>query len=122
MSDTVCVFIESYWFEIRILRWNPAIEEQAFDRVHRIGQTKPVTIHRIMIKNSIELKILKLQEKKRQTAYDALDHKNNNNNNNGNRNNGKKESANLNVNDLMSLFGYNVIKTVKKNQRRKHFR
>ncbi|XP_060189935.1 DNA repair protein RAD16-like [Lycium barbarum] len=44
--------------------WNPAVERQAQDRIHRIGQYKPVRIVRFVIENTIEEKILKLQEKK----------------------------------------------------------
>ncbi|MCD7464365.1 hypothetical protein HAX54_052579 [Datura stramonium] len=44
--------------------WNPAAEHQAQDRIHRIGQYKPVRIVRFVIENTIEEKILKLQEKK----------------------------------------------------------
>lgn len=44
--------------------WNPAIEEQAINRVHRIGQDKPVTVIRFTIKNTIEDRIIKLQETK----------------------------------------------------------
>ncbi|CAK8543053.1 unnamed protein product [Lathyrus sativus] len=45
--------------------WNPAVEEQAMDRVHRIGQKEEVKIVRLIAKNSIEEKILMLQEKKK---------------------------------------------------------
>jgi hypothetical protein len=45
--------------------WNPAVETQAADRAHRIGQTRPVSIQKIIVRNSIEEKILSLQEKKR---------------------------------------------------------
>src|SRR5690349_7111857 len=45
------------------LWWNPATEFQAIDRVHRIGQTKPVHVHRFTIKNTIEDRIKQLQEK-----------------------------------------------------------
>ncbi len=45
--------------------WNPAVEMQASDRAHRIGQEKPVFIYKLMIKDSVEEKILQLQERKR---------------------------------------------------------
>lgn len=44
--------------------WNPAVERQAQDRIHRIGQYKPIRIMRFVIENTIEERILKLQEKK----------------------------------------------------------
>ncbi|KAJ4977231.1 hypothetical protein NE237_002337 [Protea cynaroides] len=44
--------------------WNPAVERQAQDRIHRIGQYKPIRITRFIIENTIEERILKLQEKK----------------------------------------------------------
>ncbi|KAL0478406.1 hypothetical protein AKO1_008632 [Acrasis kona] len=53
--------------------WNPAIEDQAIDRVHRIGQDKPVTVVRFVIKNSVEERILMLQKSKSQVAKNALD-------------------------------------------------
>ena len=51
--------------------WNPAIEDQASDRAHRIGQTRPVTVYRLIIENSIEEKIIDLHRRKRDLA-DAL--------------------------------------------------
>ena len=45
--------------------WNPAVEMQATDRAHRIGQEKPVIVYRLIIKDSVEEKILQLQERKR---------------------------------------------------------
>ena len=52
--------------------WNPAIEEQAIDRVHRIGQTKRVVVHKLMIRNSVDEKILELQKQKKEAANGAL--------------------------------------------------
>ncbi|EEH33602.2 DNA repair protein RAD16 [Paracoccidioides lutzii Pb01] len=53
--------------------WNPYIEEQAIDRAHRIGQVRPVVVHRILVKNTVEDRILDLQEKKRTLIEGALD-------------------------------------------------
>lgn len=52
--------------------WNPAVEEQAMDRVHRIGQKEDVKIVRLIARNSIEEKILELQEKKKRLAREAF--------------------------------------------------
>ena len=45
--------------------WNPAVEDQATDRAHRIGQTRPVTVYRLVAKETIEEQILKLHADKR---------------------------------------------------------
>ena len=45
--------------------WNPAVEMQASDRAHRIGQTRPVFVYKIIARDTVEEKILQLQEKKR---------------------------------------------------------
>ncbi|KAF8001232.1 hypothetical protein HF325_003733 [Metschnikowia pulcherrima] len=45
--------------------WSPSIEDQAIDRVHRIGQDHSVKVVRFIVKNSIELKMLRIQERKR---------------------------------------------------------
>lgn len=45
--------------------WSPSIEDQAIDRIHRIGQEQKVKVVRFIVKNSIETKMLKIQEKKR---------------------------------------------------------
>ena len=52
--------------------WNPAVEDQASDRAHRIGQTRPVTVYRLVLKGTVEEKILALHKHKRQLAEDLL--------------------------------------------------
>ena len=52
--------------------WNPAVENQAIDRVHRIGQTKTVFAYRLLIRDSIEDKIRQLQVRKSALAKDVL--------------------------------------------------
>ena len=51
--------------------WNPAVERQAIDRTHRIGQTRAVTAYRLVAKDTVEEKVLALQAEKRALA-DAL--------------------------------------------------
>lgn len=58
LTEADYVFILDPW-------WNPAVEQQAIDRTHRIGQTKNVFIYKFITKNSVEEKILALQERKR---------------------------------------------------------
>jgi non-specific serine/threonine protein kinase len=52
--------------------WNPAVEMQASDRAHRIGQEKPVFIYRLIVKDSVEEKILLLQERKRELVRQLI--------------------------------------------------
>ncbi|XP_030507242.2 helicase-like transcription factor CHR28 isoform X1 [Cannabis sativa] len=54
------------------LWWNPTTEDQAVDRAHRIGQTRPVTVTRLTIKNTVEDRILALQEEKRKMVASAF--------------------------------------------------
>jgi len=58
------VFILDPW-------WNPAVEVQAIDRAHRIGQERPVFAYRLIAENTVEEKILDLQRSKRELA-DAI--------------------------------------------------
>jgi len=51
--------------------WNPAVERQATDRAYRIGQDKPVFVHKLICQNTVEEKIHTLQQKKGDLA-DAL--------------------------------------------------
>ncbi|NEX16296.1 MAG: ATP-dependent helicase [Halochromatium sp.] len=52
--------------------WNPAVEDQASDRAHRIGQERPVTVYRLVAKDTIEERILKLHASKRDLADGLL--------------------------------------------------
>ncbi|KAK5726407.1 hypothetical protein LTR17_012733 [Elasticomyces elasticus] len=55
--------------------WNPYIEEQAIDRAHRLGQLNQVTVHRMLIKETVEDRICEIQERKRDLIGTALDEK-----------------------------------------------
>lgn len=70
--------------------WNPAVEDQASDRAHRFGQTRPVTVYRLVAAGTIEEKILQLHDKKRDLADSLLD--------------GTDVSAKLSADDLMDLL------------------
>ena len=59
------VFILDPW-------WNPAVEDQAADRAHRIGQERPVMVYRLVARNTVEERILALQKKKRAISEAAL--------------------------------------------------
>ncbi|KAL2895836.1 putative SWI/SNF-related matrix-associated actin-dependent regulator of chromatin subfamily A member 3-like 1 [Bienertia sinuspersici] len=72
--------------------WNPATEEQAMDRVHRIGQKNDVKIVRIIARNTIEERVLELQEKKKELAKGAFGRK------------GSKDKGETNVGDLCRLI------------------
>ena len=53
--------------------WNPAVEDQASDRAHRIGQLRPVTVYRLVAANTIEEKIVALHGQKRDLADSLLE-------------------------------------------------
>jgi SNF2 family DNA or RNA helicase len=59
------VFLMDLW-------WNPAVEDQAADRAHRIGQERPVFVYRLVAKDTVEERILDLQQRKRGIADAAL--------------------------------------------------
>ena len=69
------------------------IEEQAIDRAHRIGQTREVKVHRMLIPGTVEDRIIELQEKKRAIISQALDEK------------ASQNIARLGVQELAYLFG-----------------
>ncbi len=73
--------------------WNPAVEDQATDRAHRMGQQKPVMVYRIVARGTIEEEILALHETKRDLVDGILD--------------GTDASAKLSTKDLMDI----IIKT-----------
>ncbi|GAA6022649.1 hypothetical protein JCM8202_005034 [Rhodotorula sphaerocarpa] len=77
------------------LAWSTAVENQAFDRVHRIGQEKEVFVNRLMIKDTVEQRILALQHKKQSLADAATG-----------EGTGEKIGR-LTVADLAGLFGLN---------------
>jgi len=70
--------------------WNPAVEDQATDRAHRIGQERPVTVYRLVAEQTIEEKILQLHVQKRDLADSLLA--------------GADVSAKLSAEDLMKLL------------------
>jgi SNF2 family DNA or RNA helicase len=52
--------------------WNPAVEDQASDRAHRIGQNRVVTVYRLVAAGTIEEKILQLKQKKKDLVASVL--------------------------------------------------
>ena len=65
LTEADHVFIMDPW-------WNPAVEDQAADRPHRIGQENPVLVYRLVSEHTVEERILLLQERKRALANAAL--------------------------------------------------
>ena len=55
------------------LWWNPAVEDQAMDRIHRIGQFRPIRIIKVVIEDSIESRVLELQKKKKALFDSTID-------------------------------------------------
>ena len=53
--------------------WNPAVEDQAADRAHRIGQRNPVTVYRLIAADTVEERVLELHREKKELARDVLD-------------------------------------------------
>ena len=75
--------------------WNPAVEQQAIDRAYRIGQLRDVFAYRILVENSIEEKIKKLQEEKKELVDSLI----------------SEESSmikKLDQNEIINLFDYSI--------------
>ncbi|MDJ0842168.1 MAG: DEAD/DEAH box helicase [Acidobacteriota bacterium] len=70
--------------------WNPAVEDQASDRAHRIGQDRPVTVYRLVTQDTIEEKIVALHNRKRGLAESLLE--------------GTGAAAKMNADELMTLI------------------
>jgi superfamily II DNA or RNA helicase len=71
--------------------WNPAVEDQATDRVHRIGQTRPVTVYRLIARRTVEERIVKMHADKRSLVTAILD--------------GTDTAGTLSTRDLLALIG-----------------
>ncbi|KAK6456668.1 SNF2 family N-terminal domain-containing protein [Scheffersomyces xylosifermentans] len=78
--------------------WNPYVEEQAMDRAYRIGQEREVHVHRILIAQTVESRIMELQEMKKEIVGAALDE------------NGMKSVSRLGQRELGFLFGLNSLR------------
>ena len=84
LTEADYVFVLDPW-------WNPAAEAQAVDRTHRIGQTRPVNVYRMVSTGTIEEKVVALQERKRQLFHSVVD-------------SGEFRSARLTADDIRGLL------------------
>lgn len=73
--------------------WNPFVEDQAVDRAHRMPQQREVHVHRVLVPETVEDRIITLQDKKRELINEALDEK------------AGRSISRLGVGDLLYLFG-----------------
>jgi SNF2 family DNA or RNA helicase len=84
LTEADYVFVLDPW-------WNPATEEQAIDRTHRIGQDKPVMVYRLVAADTIEEKVVALQQRKRELFARVVD-------------GGAAASGALSADDIRELF------------------
>lgn len=87
--------VRANWVISLDFAWSEAVEAQAFDRTHRLGQTKPVRIHRLCIANTVEGRVKALQAKKKQLADGSLGE-------------GGAKLGRLSVRELAGLFGLDM--------------
>ena len=80
--------------------WNPAVENQASDRAHRIGQTKPVFIYKLVASDTVEQKIMAMQQNKQSLADQTINRA------------GKQPLAELTSDDILDLFAGTSDETV----------
>lgn len=76
--------------------WNPFVEEQAIDRVHRLNQTQDIVVYKLTIKDTVEARILELQERKRELARMTVE------------GGSTKGLAKLTLAEMMKLFDHSV--------------
>ncbi|KAK5662085.1 hypothetical protein OQA88_10199 [Cercophora sp. LCS_1] len=79
--------------------WNPFIEEQAIDRVHRLTQTVDVVVYKLTVADTVEARILELQDKKRKLAEMTIE---------GGMRKDKKGALKLGINEIMELFKHSA--------------
>jgi SNF2 family DNA or RNA helicase len=86
--------------------WNPAVEDQAADRAHRLGQTRPVTIYRMIARGTIEEKILGLHARKRELVASVLE--------------GKEVAGRLSSEELLGLLAQGAVAAPPRLSRTRH--
>ena len=75
--------------------WAPAIEDQAVDRVHRLGQTRPTTVWRLVMEDTVEERVLNIQAEKRKLVDKAFQEKQGK----------KKKTKETRMADILKLLG-----------------
>ncbi|KAG5520185.1 hypothetical protein PMAC_001262 [Pneumocystis sp. 'macacae'] len=84
-SASQCILLDPFW--------NPFVEDQAINRIHRIGQTRSVQVHKLIVEGTVEQRVLDLQKRKRNLIENALEE------------NASMQISRLNKQELSFLFG-----------------